>query len=68
MRMDTTDRTEPLKSHFSKSKMATLHILPNKTANIILNTKLESFPLSYESHRSKTANIKILFANSKHRS
>ena len=31
-------------------------------------TKLESVSLSCKSHRSKTANIKILSANSKHRS
>jgi len=34
----------------------------------IIKTKLESVSLSCKSHRSKTANIKILFANSKHRS
>ena len=39
--------------------------LHNKTENII-KTKLESVPLSCKSHRSKTANIKMLFANSKH--
>jgi len=42
-------------------------ILHNKTANII-KTKLESGSLSCKSHRSKTANIKFLSANSKHRS
>jgi len=45
----------------------TLLILSNKTANII-KTKLESVSLSCKSHRSKTANIKFLSANSKHRS
>ena len=45
--------------------MVALHILPNKTANII-KTKPESVSLSCKSHRSKTANITILFANSKH--
>ena len=33
-----------------------------------LKTKLESVSLSCKSHRSKTANITILFANSKHQS
>ena len=42
-------------------------ILRNKTANII-KTKLESVSLSCKSHRSKMANIKMLFATSKHRS
>jgi len=46
--------------------MAVLHILPNKTTNII-KTKLESVSLSCKSHPSKTANITILFAHSKHR-
>ena len=49
-----TDRNHPTRS-----------ILPNKTANII-KTQLESVSLSCKSHRSKTANIKILSANSKH--
>jgi len=40
--------------------------IPNKTANII-KTKLESVSLSCKSHHSKTANIKILSANSTHR-
>jgi len=33
----------------------------------ITKTKLASFSLSYKSHHSKTANIKILSANSEHR-
>jgi len=40
-----------------------------RTGSIIhnINTKLESVSLSCKSHRSKTANIKILSANSTHR-
>jgi len=45
----------------------TLSILANKTADII-KTKLESVSLSYKSHHSRTANINILSANSKHTS
>jgi len=41
-------------------------ILHNKTASII-KPKLESVSLSCKSHRCKTANIKMLFSNSKHR-
>ena len=35
---------------------------------LIIKTKLEPVSLSCKSHRSKTANITILFANSKHKS
>jgi len=41
-------------------------ILPNKNRKYY-KTKLESVSLSCKSHRSKTANIKFLSANSKHR-
>jgi len=46
--------------------LSTSPISPNKTANII-NQKLASVSLHCKSRRSKTANIKILSANSKHR-
>jgi len=44
----------------------TLCILPNKTANIIKQNWNQFLLYSYKSHRYKTANIKILSANSKH--
>ena len=46
--------------------LTTLPISPNKTAKII-KTKLTSVSLHCKSRRYKTANIKILSANSKHR-
>jgi len=44
-----------------------LAILPNKPATIIKQTKLASVSLHCKCRHLKTANIKILSANSKHR-